>query len=546
MSAVVLPKFVFVTGGVVSSLGKGVAAASLGAALKARGLQVNMLKLDPYINVDPGTMSPIQHGEVFVTHDGAETDLDLGHYERFVGRRMTRRNNFTTGQIYESVIRKERNGQYQGRTVQVIPHVTDEIKSFIRNALAPGDQVAIVEIGGTVGDIESLPFLEAVRQMRLERPREDTCFIHVTLLPFVETAGEHKTKPTQRSVRDLREIGVDPDLILCRVRDSMSAEHRRKIALFGNLHEDEVFAAPDVKHLYELPLMCAEAGVDRAVCERLKLNTPPPDLAEWENLRRQIRAVSGEVRVAMVGKYVSLADSYKSLSEAMGHAAIRRGTKVLLNYVDAESVNAENAARVLEKYDAILIPGGFGDRGIRGKIAAAGYARESGTPYLGICVGMQAAVIEFARNCAGLAGADSAEFQPDTPHPVVALLEQWMCEDGRKKFRDASGKIGGTLRLGDGECRLSGRLREIYGRDTVTERHRHRYEFNNNYRRRLEDAGMVFSAESPDGLAEAVELPRHRWFVGCQFHPEFTSGPLAGHPLFESFVSAAREGREAR
>ena len=540
------PKFVFVTGGVVSSLGKGVAAASLGAALKARGLQVNMLKLDPYINVDPGTMSPIQHGEVFVTRDGAETDLDLGHYERFVGRRMTRRNNFTTGQIYESVIRRERRGEYQGRTVQVIPHVTDEIKKFIRNALVPGDEIAIVEIGGTVGDIESLPFLEAVRQMRLERPREDTCFLHVTLLPFVEAAGEHKTKPTQRSVRDLREIGVDPDLILCRVRDEMSAEHRRKIALFGNLHEDEVFAAPDVKRLYELPLMYAEAGVDRAVCKRLNLDaSSSPDLSEWENLRRQIHAVSGEIRVAMVGKYVSLADSYKSLSEAMEHAAIHRATKVQLDYVDAESVTSDNAARVLEKFDAILIPGGFGDRGVRGKIAAAGYARVSGTPYLGICVGMQAAVIEFARNCAGLENADSAEFAPDTPHPVVALLEQWMAEDGGRKVRDSSGKIGGTLRLGDGECRLSGRLREIYGKDTVTERHRHRYEFNNNYRKRLEDAGMVFSAMSPDGLAEAVELPRHRWFVGCQFHPEFTSGPLAGHPLFESFVAAARAGREA-
>ena len=539
-------KYVFVTGGVVSSLGKGVAAASLGAVLKARGLQVNMLKLDPYINVDPGTMSPIQHGEVFVTRDGAETDLDLGHYERFVGRQMTRRNNFTTGQIYESVIRKERNGEYQGRTVQVIPHVTDEIKRFIRLALAPEDDVVIVEIGGTVGDIESLPFLEAVRQMRLERPREDTCFVHVTLLPYVDAAGEHKTKPTQRSVRDLREIGVDPDLILCRMRDRMTDEHRRKIALFGNLREDEVFAAPDVKCLYELPLMNADTGVDRAVCERLNLKTPPPDLSEWENLRRQLRAVSGEVRVAMVGKYVSLADSYKSLTEAMDHAAIRRATKVALDYVDAEHVNEENADRQLEKYDAILIPGGFGDRGVRGKIAAAGYARRSGTPYLGICVGMQAAVIEFARNCAGLEDADSAEFAPDTPHPVVALLEEWMSEGGAKKFRDPAGKLGGTLRLGDGVCKLSGKLREIYGADAVTERHRHRYEFNNNYRARLEAAGMVFSGESPDGLAEAVELPEHRWFVGCQFHPEFTSGPLAGHPLFESFVSAARDNRESR
>ena len=537
-------KFVFVTGGVVSSLGKGVAAASLGAVLKARGLQVNMLKLDPYINVDPGTMSPIQHGEVFVTRDGAETDLDLGHYERFVGRRMTRRNNFTTGQIYESVIRKERNGEYQGRTVQVIPHVTDEIKRFIRKALNDDDQVAIVEIGGTVGDIESLPFLEAVRQMRLERPREDSCFVHVTLLPFVEAAGEHKTKPTQRSVRDLREIGVDPDLILCRARDAVTLEHRRKIALFGNLREDEVFSAPDVKCLYELPLLCAESGVDRAVCERLHLNTRPPDLSEWEDLRRRLRAVSGEVRVAMVGKYVSLNDSYKSLTEAMDHAGIRRATRVCLDYVDAEQVREDNAARVLEKYDAILIPGGFGDRGVDGKIAAAGYARKSGTPYLGICVGMQAAVIEFARNCAGLENANSAEFAPDTPHPVVALLEEWIADGGQKKTRDRGGKIGGTLRLGDGECILSGKLREIYGRDAVTERHRHRYEFNNNYRARLEAAGMVFSAESPDGLAEAVELPQHRWFVGCQFHPEFTSRPLDGHPLFESFVAAARDGKQ--
>ena len=539
-------KFVFVTGGVVSSLGKGVAAASLGAALKARGLQVNMLKLDPYINVDPGTMSPIQHGEVFVTRDGAETDLDLGHYERFVGRQMTRRNNFTTGQIYESVIRKERNGEYQGRTVQVIPDVTNEIKRFIQMALSPQDDVAIVEIGGTVGDIESLPFLEAVRQMRLERPREDACFVHVTLLPYVEAAGEQKTKPTQRSVRDLREIGVDPDLILCRVRHGMTEEHRRKIALFGNLREDEVFAAPDVKCLYELPLMNAEAGVDRAVCERLHLQTPPPDLSEWENLRRQLRAISGETRVAMVGKYVSLTDSYKSLTEAMEHAGIRRATRVALDYVDSERINEENAARHLEKYDAILIPGGFGTRGVEGKIAAAGYARRSGTPYLGICVGMQAAVIEFARNRAGLENANSAEFAPDTPHPVVGLLEEWMSGGGAKKSRDRSGKIGGTLRLGDGECRLSGKLRGIYGADTVVERHRHRYEFNNNYRARLEAAGMVFSAESPDGLAEAVELPEHCWFVGCQFHPEFTSRPLGGHPLFESFVAAARAARESR
>ena len=539
-------KFVFVTGGVVSSLGKGVAAASLGATLKARGLQVNMLKLDPYINVDPGTMSPIQHGEVFVTRDGAETDLDLGHYERFVGRQMTRRNNFTTGQIYESVIRKERNGEYQGRTVQVIPDVTNEIKRFIQMALSPRDDVAIVEIGGTVGDIESLPFLEAVRQMRLERPREDACFVHVTLLPYVEAAGEQKTKPTQRSVRDLREIGVDPDFILCRVRHGMTEEHRRKIALFGNLREDEVFAAPDVKCLYELPLMNAEAGVDRAVCERLHLQTPPPDLSEWENLRRQLRAISGETRVAMVGKYVSLTDSYKSLTEAMEHAGIRRATRVALDYVDSERINEENAARHLEKYDAILIPGGFGTRGVEGKIAAAGYARRSGTPYLGICVGMQAAVIEFARNRAGLENANSAEFAPDTPHPVVGLLEEWMSDGGAKKSRDRSGKIGGTLRLGDGECRLNGKLRDIYGADTVVERHRHRYEFNNNYRARLEAAGMVFSAESPDGLAEAVELPEHRWFVGCQFHPEFTSRPLGGHPLFESFVAAARATRESR
>ncbi|MDM5147287.1 CTP synthase [Candidatus Persebacteraceae bacterium Df01] len=533
-----MTKYVFVTGGVVSSLGKGVASASLGASLKARGLNVNLIKLDPYINVDPGTMSPIQHGEVFVTHDGAETDLDLGHYERFVGRRMQRANNFTTGQIYESVLRKERRGDYLGNTVQVIPHVTDEIKLFMRAAVEPDDDVTIVEIGGTVGDIESLPFLEAARQMRLEEEEGNVCFVHVTLLPYVSVAGEYKTKPTQHSVRDLRQIGIAPDILLCRCQKTLSADNLRKIAMFGNVAENNVFAAPDVDNIYTLPLLYAETGVDSAVGKTLRLhNMQSPDLSAWQEFANRDTAASDKVRIAMVGKYMELPDSYKSLTEALNHAGVHTGRRTHIGYVDAEQLSDDNAASVLSDYDAVLIPGGFGLRGIDGKIAAARYARESKTPFLGICIGMQMAVIDCARHCAGLENAHSTEMMPETPHPVIALLTEWKDRVGNRK--EAASDLGGTMRLGGEVCLLRERLASIYGADKVEERHRHRYEFNNIYREQLQEAGMIISGENADGLVEAVEIPAHPWYVGVQFHPEFTSSPLTGHPLFVSFIDAA-------
>ncbi|MGI9307058.1 MAG: CTP synthase [Gammaproteobacteria bacterium] len=528
-------KFVFVTGGVVSSLGKGVASASLGAALKARGLRVNFLKLDPYLNVDPGTMSPIQHGEVFVTRDGAETDLDLGHYERFAGRPMKKINNFTAGQIYESVLRKERRGDYLGNTVQVIPHVTDEIKLFARRALEDKDEILIVEIGGTVGDIESLPFLEAARQMRLESGEGGTCFVHVTLLPSV--AGEYKTKPTQHSVRELREIGIAPDILLCRGHDRLSPENLRKIAMFGNVAESRVFAAPDVESIYALPLLYCEAGLDAAVCETLRLpQTAAPDLSPWQNFAALAKNRRTAVRVALVGKYGDVMDSYKSLTEALWHAGVHAGVHVEVRYIDAGELETGGMAP-LSDCDSVLIPGAFGLRGMEGKIAAAGHARQNNIPFLGICIGMQTAVIEFARNCAGLQDAHSAEAASDSPYPVVDLVQN---------ENAANGDLGGTMRLGGEMCKLSGKLAEIYGADEVEERHRHRYEFNNEYRERLREAGLSICATSENGLVEAVEIAGHPWFVGVQFHPEFTSTPLASHPLFKSFINAsARAGGRA-
>ncbi|MCH9704594.1 MAG: CTP synthase [Proteobacteria bacterium] len=537
-------KFVFVTGGVVSSLGKGVAAASLGAVLSARGLVVNMLKLDPYINVDPGTMNPVQHGEVFVTEDGAETDLDLGHYERFIGRKMRRCNNFTTGQIYESVIKRERKGDYLGKTVQVIPHVTDEIKKFIARAVLPEDDIVIVEIGGTVGDIESLPFLEAVRQMRQEKPANETCFVHVTLLPYVPSAGEYKTKPTQHSVRELREIGIMPNILLCR-GDDISPENLQKIAMFGNLSPGNVFVAPDVESVYLLPQQYHADGVDKAVCEVLDIQPPAPDLAQWQDFTTRFNNAEESVNIAMVGKYVALTDSYKSLTEALHHAGLRQQTRINLSYIDAEELQEDTVAEKLAGHDAVVIPGGFGLRGIEGKLLASRYVRENNIPFLGICIGMQLAVVEFARHCAGLTDAHSTEMMNDTPHPIIAMLTEWQDDSGKQQQHSAEGDLGGTMRLGGETCYLHGKLAEIYGSEQVVERHRHRYEFNNAYRQQLEQAGLIFAAENRNGLVEAIQLPQHPWFFGVQFHPEFTSSPLSGHALFESFIQAARNAQQS-
>ncbi|MCE2998564.1 MAG: CTP synthase [Betaproteobacteria bacterium] len=535
-----MTQYIFVTGGVVSSLGKGIAAASLAAILESRGIRVSMLKLDPYINVDPGTMSPFQHGEVFVTEDGAETDLDLGHYERFINARMGKRNNFTTGQIYESVIKKERRGDYLGGTVQVIPHITDEIKLFIRRG-AGDAEIALVEVGGTVGDIESLPFLEAIRQMGIEVGRNNACFIHLTLVPYIASAGEIKTKPTQHSVKELREIGIQPDVLLCRADRPLPEGERRKIALFTNVGVEAVISAVDVDSIYKIPAMLHEQGLDTIVCNKLGIQPPPADLASWERVVNALQNPKHEVSIALVGKYVDLTESYKSLSEALIHAGVHTGSKINIHYVDSESIE-KNGTGCLEGMDAILVPGGFGKRGVEGKIGAIRYAREKGVPYLGICLGMQLAVIEYARNLAGLAGAHSTEFDAETPHPVVALITEWQDRDGRVERRDASSDLGGTMRLGGQECQLKpGSLaRRIYGADRVTERHRHRYEVNNHYLQRLQDAGLSVSGRSLTGdLCEMIEIPGHPWFVGVQFHPEFTSTPRGGHPLFKSFVEAA-------
>jgi len=541
-----MTKYIFITGGVVSSLGKGIAASSLAAVLESRGLKVTLLKLDPYINVDPGTMSPFQHGEVFVTEDGAETDLDLGHYERFVRTRMSQRNNFTTGQIYERVIRKERRGEYLGGTVQVIPHITDEIKKCIAEG-ADDAEIALVEIGGTVGDIESLPFLEAIRQMRIELGPANTVFIHLTLVPFLGAAGEIKTKPTQHSVKELRSIGIQPDIILCRVQKPLPQDARRKIAMFSNVPERAVVSAPDVRNIYRIPSALRDQGLDAIVLEQLGMDAPGADLSEWNKVVHDGEHPTQQVRIALVGKYVDLTESYKSLSEALSHAGIHTRTDIRIAYVDSEEIDAQGTG-VLEGVDGVLVPGGFGQRGIEGKIKAVQYAREHDIPYLGICLGMQAAVIEFARHVAGLENANSTEFDPDTPHPVIALIHEWVDTDGSVQVRHADSDLGGTMRLGSQACYLlSGTTTyQCYGKDVISERHRHRYEFNNHYRRPLEEKGLVIAGVSQDDLVEVIELPDHPWFVGCQFHPEFTSSPRDGHPLFSGYINAARRYHEAR
>ncbi|MGH8751614.1 MAG: CTP synthase [Burkholderiales bacterium] len=535
-----MTKYIFVTGGVVSSLGKGIAAASLAAILESRGIRVTLLKLDPYINVDPGTMSPFQHGEVYVTEDGAETDLDLGHYERFVNAKMRKYNNFTTGQIYESVIKKERRGEYLGRTVQVIPHITDEIKAFIARG-AQGAEVAIVEVGGTVGDIESLPFLEAIRQMGLELGRENTCYVHLTLVPFIKSAGEMKTKPTQHSVKELREIGIQADALLCRSDRPIPEDERKKIALFTNLPANAVISVWDVDSIYKIPYMLHQQILDEIVCHKLQILAKPADLKIWKRLIDALEHSEHEVSIAMVGKYVDLTDSYKSLNEALVHAGIHTRSKVKIQYLDSEVIEKEGVD-CLKRVDAVLVPGGFGKRGVEGKIAAIRYARENNIPYLGICLGMQLAVIEFARHQAGLAQANSTEFDPDTAQPVIALITEWQNHDGKVERRDAQSDLGGTMRLGTQAAEIiPGTLVErIYNSNTVSERHRHRFEINNFYLPRLEAAGLRVAARTrAEQLCEMVELPGHPWFVGCQFHPEFTSTPRAGHPLFKAFIEAA-------
>ena len=537
-----MTKYVFVTGGVVASLGKGIAAASLGAILESRGIKVTHLKLDPYINVDPGTMSPFQHGEVFVTEDGAETDLDLGHYERFTRAKMGKRNNFTTGQIYKTVIDRERRGDYLGGTVQVIPHITDEIKLHIRKGAGDAD-VALVEIGGTVGDIESLPFLEAIRQMGIEDGRDKTCFIHLTLLPYIPTAGELKTKPTQHSVKELREIGIQPDILLCRADREIPKDERRKIALFTNVQPEAVIQVLDADSIYKIPAMLHDQMLDEIVCHKLGILARAADLSVWKNLVNALEHPEREVNIAFVGKYVDLTESYKSLSEAMVHAGIHTRSKVNIQYIDSESIE-KNGIDCLKDKDAILVPGGFGKRGVEGKIAAIRYARENRVPYLGICLGMQLAVVEYARDVASMADAHSTEFEPATTHPVIGLITEWLDREGQVEKRTEQSDLGGTMRLGGQVCKLKeGSLaRHVYGQPEIMERHRHRYEVNNTLLARLEEKGLVVAGRAPGtDLCEMVELPQdvHPWFIGCQFHPEFTSNPRAGHPLFKAFVQAA-------
>jgi CTP synthase len=540
-----MTSLVFVTGGVVSSLGKGIAAASLASILESRGLRVTLLKLDPYINVDPGTMSPFQHGEVFVTEDGAETDLDLGHYERFVRTRMTQGNNFTTGKIYANVIAKERRGDYLGSTVQVIPHITDEIKDSIEQA-AEGYDVALVEIGGTVGDIESLPFLEAIRQLGSEYG-DSALFMHLTLVPYLRAAEEIKTKPTQHSVKELRSIGIQPDVLLCRCERMLSEDERKKIGLFTNVTTDAVISAVDVDNIYKIPLFYQRQGLDRIVLDRLGLKSGSADLSDWEDVVERRARPAHEVTVAMVGKYVDHADAYKSLNEALTSGGLADRVRVRILPVDSERVEQQGPEALREAH-AILVPGGFGERGFEGKIAAIGYARDNGIPYLGICLGLQAAVVEFARNVCGLAGANSTEIDADTAHPVIGLITEWMDESGQKQLRDEGSDLGGTMRLGAQRCRLvqGTRVRKLYGKDEILERHRHRYEFNNTYRETIEEHGMKIAGLSVDGmLVEIIELPSHPWFVGCQFHPEFTSTPRDGHPLFTGFIRAALDNAQA-
>lgn len=536
-----MTKFIFVTGGVVSSLGKGIAAASIAAILESRGLNVTMLKLDPYINVDPGTMSPFQHGEVFVTDDGAETDLDLGHYERFINATLSRQNSFSAGQVYENVIAKERRGDYLGGTVQVIPHITDEIKRRIHEGAA-GKDVAIVEIGGTVGDIESLPFLEAIRQMRSQLGRTNTLFAHLSYVPYIAAAGEIKTKPTQHTVKEMLSIGLQPDILICRMDRIMPEDERRKIALFCNVEERAIVGSYDVESIYECPEMLHNQGIDNIICEQLQLNVKQADLTEWKKIVYAIQNPKHTVQIAMVGKYVDLTESYKSLTEALKHAGIHTQTDVQITYIDSESIE-KNGTGCLKNFDAILVPGGFGSRGVEGKIATARFARENNVPYLGICLGMQIALIEYARDVAGLAGANSTEFDLKTPYPVVALIDEWQTADGSVEKRDANADLGGTMRLGAQEVELkpNSLAAKIYGVTQIRERHRHRYEVNNHYIKQLEDFGLVFGGVSVghERLVETIEIPNHDWFFACQFHPEFTSNPRQGHKLFEAFVKAA-------
>lgn len=538
-------KYIFVTGGVVSSLGKGLAAASLAAILESRNLKVTILKLDPYLNVDPGTMSPFQHGEVFVTDDGAETDLDLGHYERFLNAKMTRNNNVTSGQIYNEVISKERRGEYLGATVQVIPHVTDEIKQRIITC-GNGFDVVLVEIGGTVGDIESLPFLEAIRQMRAEFGSENTLFIHLTLLPYIATAGEVKTKPTQHSVKELRSIGIQPDILLCRSQDPIAELERKKIALFTNVDAQAVISCPDVPCIFEIPINLHKQNLDSIILKKLNINASIANLNEWEIVIAKQKALTDVVKIAMVGKYTGLSDAYKSINEALAHAGIENNIKVVIDYVDAEKL--EQQLDVLHNYAGILVPGGFGERGVRGKILAANYARVNGIPYFGICLGMQIAIIEFARNVLGLHAANSTEFDGATVDPVIALVTEWTAQDGSREVRSHHTNKGGTMRLGAQKCMLTENTltRKLYNTPEVFERHRHRFEVNAKYVAQLEAAGLTVAGKSVDDLVEIIELPNHPWYIGCQFHPEFLSKPQSGHPLFNGFIKAAKNYKEER
>ncbi len=534
-----MTQYLFVTGGVVSSLGKGLTAASLGALLESRGLKVTLVKLDPYINVDPGTMSPYQHGEVFVTDDGAETDLDLGHYERFITQRMTKANNFTSGQVYADVIRRERQGKYLGQTIQVIPHITDEIRNKIRKAVSDDIDIALVEIGGTVGDIESLPFLEAIRQFRLEMGAANTLFLHLTLVPYIPTSGEVKTKPTQHSVKELRSIGIQPDILMCRSEQPLPKEERAKIALFTNVQENAVISISDVSNIYQIPLLLQEQQVDTFILDKLGRKTPEAGMSAWKKI---VNAVTKhDIRLAMVGKYMELKEAYKSLNEAIAHAGIHTETRVHIEFIDAEGLE-KNLHKILDNVDAVLIPGGFGDRGVEGKIKAIQFAREQGIPFLGICLGMQLALVEFARNVAGMTKAHSSEFDPETPDPIISLIGEWQDDSGNVEKRHKGSNMGGTMRLGGQTCLLSegSLVKEIYGQEVIRERHRHRYEVNPAYVNALSDAGMRFSGRSEDkALVEIIELPSHPWFIACQFHPEFTSNPREGHVLFNAFVRAA-------
>ena len=533
--------YIFVTGGVVSALGKGVTSASLGAILESRGLRVGMMKLDPYLNVDPGTMSPYQHGEVFVTEDGTETDLDLGHYERYVSTTTGKHSNYTAGKIYETVIAKERRGDYLGATVQVIPHVTDEIKKSIVKG-SQGYDITIVEVGGTVGDIESLPFIEAIRQMGIYKDGYEVAYVHLTLVPYIKASAEIKTKPTQHSVRELRAIGIQPDALVCRSELPLPKEHFDKIALFTNVDKNAVISAHDAEDIYQIPLILRDQGLDDIIVEKLKLDVPKADLTPWQNVFKASKESDSKVKIAMVGKYVDFKDSYISLSEALRHAGFKNKKNVEIEYVESEDIQ-KNGTDCLSKMDAILIPGGFGDRGIEGMIQSIEYARKNSIPFLGICLGMQAAVIEYARNVLGHNDANSTEFNQDTSSPVIAMITEWMNEDGSTENRDETSELGGTMRLGAQECLLKEgtKAKKIYDAESVIERHRHRYEFNNTYLEELQKDGLIFSGFSKDGLAEMIEIDDHPWFIACQFHPEFTSSPLRGHPLFQSFIKAAVE-----